>query len=128
MTGDRAAIPELPQGRIVGFALLEGRATRPEPAPALRNAPSDVSGKHGGWLHVEFADGIGARSSAGGVPPAEALLVGTEILFRYRDQFSATTTFICSLYHLRREEANSGCSPWSRKRPQMRYLLSDLYA
>jgi hypothetical protein len=80
--GDGAAIPEPSQGRIAGFALLDGRATRPERAPALRNALSDVSGKHGGWLLFEFAGGSDTSSSAGGISPAEAPFVDTEILFR----------------------------------------------
>jgi hypothetical protein len=72
MTGDGAAISEPSQGRIASFALLDGRATRPERAPALRKAPSDVAGKHGGGLLAAFADGIDTSSSAGGIPAAEA--------------------------------------------------------
>jgi hypothetical protein len=84
MTGDGAAIPEPSQGRIAGFALLDGRVTRPERAPAPRNAPSDVAGKHGGGLLVALADGIDTQQQlCRGIPRLKLhLFVDTEILFR----------------------------------------------
>ena len=60
----RVAIGELPQGQIIGFAVLDRRrTTRPEPASALGNVLSGFPVSTAAGLLSSFADGIDASKA-----------------------------------------------------------------